>query len=113
MELRHYVLKEEEINMFVQSIIKYGDNETYNKMLAKSLVVMNETDNADEMLMDMHQTIIKRARNIGESNDDEKSIKSVYYRLASILRILAHQIQREYIKKGYNKDSERFLRLVR
>jgi hypothetical protein len=112
MEFKHYILKEEELNMFVQSIIKYGDDETYNRMLTRSLIAINEIDDADEMLMDMHQAVIKRARNIGENNDNEKSIKSVYYRLASILRILAHRIQREYIRKGHVKNSERFLRVV-
>ena len=107
-----YVLKEEEISTLVHGMMTHGDEETYVRMRDKSLVSMQQIDDMDEMLMDMHETMLKRAREAEIENDQDKQVKQILYQLASMLRILAHDINREYRKRGKEKDGERFLRLV-
>ncbi len=112
MERKPYVLKNDEIETLIKGIMEYGDEETYARMLNKSLVTMQNIEDMDEMLMDMYETMLEKARSTKDEDKSSKELRLIYYQLASMFRILAHQIQREYIKKGQNKQGERFLRLV-
>jgi hypothetical protein len=112
MTRKPYTLSEEEIEVLIDGIMKHGDEATYMQMKYKTLISMDKKDDLDEMLMDMHETILARARKSSTENKIDKELRKILYQLASMLRILAHEIYREYIKNGKSRDSERFLRLV-
>lgn len=101
-----YILTEGEIKVLFKGLVEYGEDETYGRMRDKVITAMLMEDDIDDMLMDMHDTILKRAR---QSKDEEQK---VFYRLAVILRKLAHEIYYTYIKAGKKRNNERFLRLI-
>lgn len=111
MTRKPYILKEEEINTLVRGIVDHGDEETYSRMRDKSLVAMKSDDDVDEMLMDMHETMLNRARGVGDG-PEYTEVKKTLYQLASMLRILAHYINKEYRASGKKKSGERFLKLA-
>jgi len=112
MTRKPYILKEEEIDTLVQGIVEHGDEETYAKMRDKSLVAMRNVKDMDEMLIDMYETMLERARSANDEDQTDKELKKILYQLASMFRILAHDINREYRKLGQERNGERFLRLV-
>jgi len=112
MTRKPYILKEEEIDTLVQGISEHGDEETYIKMRDKSLIAMSGTDDVDEMLMDMYETMLARSRSASDEDETGKELKKILYQLTSMFRILAHDINREYRKLGKERNGERFLRLV-
>lgn len=107
-----YIMPEEEIEILINGIIEHGDEETYSRMRDKTLFIIDKKDDVDEMLMDMHETVLIRAREVVVENEGNQELQKILYQLASILRILAHEIYRTYIRNGSSRDSERFLRLV-
>ena len=67
------------------------------------------------MLLDMSETILQKGRedlDSGVKQEGELTVSNIYYSLAFMLRRLAHEIYRLYIKKGKKRDSNRFIRLV-
>jgi len=112
MTRKPYVLKEEEISTLIHGMMTHGDEETYARMRDKSLVAMRNIEDMDEMLMDMHETMLHRARETKDEEKADKELKQILYQLASMFRILAHYINREYRTLGKEKRGERFLKLV-
>lgn len=110
-----YIMKEKEIMALVVGFIKCGPEDTYIKMKTKALFVMDKVDDLDEEFLDRSIILLSKARQEqDEDNDDSEEIshKDIYYTLSFMLRKLAHEINREYIKRGKTRNSNRFLRLV-
>lgn len=110
-----YIMKIEEIQVLVAGLVSHGANDTYNRMKAKSILSMDQKDDIDEMLLDMSETMLQKGReDLGSvvEREGEPTVSSIYYSLAFMLRKLAHEIYRLYIKKGKKRDSNRFIRLV-
>lgn len=112
MTRKPYTLPEQEIEILISGLMEHGDEETYNRMRDKTLSVIDKKDDLDEMLMDMYETMITRARESVVENEKDKELQNILYQLASILRILAHELYRTYIKNGKGRDNERFIRLA-
>jgi len=108
-----YILKEEELEILLNGITTRGADETYKAMKNRTFMAIQQIDDADEILMDQYDTVLKKARNLNVENEDSEKLQKILYHLASILRILAHEIYREYLKAGKERDNERFLRLVK
>ena len=109
-----YVLQEAEVQTLLHGIINHGPKETYDKMKEKAITAMSNDVYVDEMFLDMYETILKRARELhqNEKDSDEGELQLVLYQLSSMLRTIAHDVYRMYIKKGKNKNSPKFLRLI-
>lgn len=103
-----YTLKEEELKHLVDGIKNHGVEETQEQMRQRVLLAMAYDPNMDESLMDMYDSVLKRARSPVVGEEDKK----ILYTLSSMLRILAHEAHRTYIKAGKEKDNTRFLHLV-
>jgi hypothetical protein len=108
---KKYVIKKDEINSLVSNIISNGTDDTYTKMCAKIFLAIDDKVDLDEMLMDMADETLEKARKESEKKNNE-IITSAYYSLHFILRKLANQTYRKYIKKGIKKESTRFLNLI-
>ena len=107
-----YILKEEELTILVDGLILRGAQETYDAMFAKVEFAMQNDEYMDEMLMDMHETVLKKARALEEETDFDESFQDALYQVASLLRILAHDIHLRYAKIGKEKGHQRFLHSV-
>lgn len=106
-----YIMKEEEIRALIAGFVKYGSEDIYIKMKTKALFVMDKIDDLDEEFLDRANILLMRGRK--ELHDDnEDSLKDIYYTLSFMLRKLAHEIYRKYIKNGRIRDNDRFLRIV-
>jgi len=103
-----YILKTDEIDTLLNGMITHGEEETYDKMRDKALFAMGKTKDIDELFMDMHEGMLKRARKY----DDTEEAKAVFYALSAMLRRIAHEVNRKYIRDGKEDSSPRFLRLV-
>lgn len=120
MSRKPYIMKVEEMQTLIASLITNGPEETYTRMRAKALLAMEQTDDIDDMFLDMSETFLNKGRAELESDDEkaegeedeEPSIAYIYYNLAFMLRRLAHEVYRRYITKGKQRDNERFIRLV-
>ena len=108
-----YIMREEEIMALVAGFVKYGPDDIYIKMKTKALFVMDKVDDLDEEFLDRSIALLSKARREDNNiEDDEISHRDIYYTLSFMLKKLAHEIYREYIKKGEDRNSNRFLRLV-
>jgi hypothetical protein len=106
-------MKVEEIQMLVSGLIEHGPEETFNKMRAKAFMSMDQKNDVDEIFLDMSETLSRKAKEeLDNDSDDNPSLSNIYSTLAFMLRRLAHEVHRKYIKKGEERDSSRFLRLV-
>jgi len=109
-----YILQEAEVQTLLHGMVNYGPEETYNRMKEKAVKAMSDNEYMDEMFMDMYEAMLKRARefNYDEEDNDGKELQVVLYKLASMLRKVAHDVYRMYLKEGKDRNSPRFLRLV-
>ena len=106
-------MKIEEIQTLIAGLITNGPEDTYNRMRAKSFMSMDQKDDIDEILLDMSDAFSKKAKEeLDNDSDDDPSLFNIYSTLAFMLRRLAHEIYRKYIRKGEGRDNERFLRLA-
>ncbi len=103
-----YILKEDELISLVNEVKNNGPEKTYDKLKEKINLVVDFDDNLDSMLMDMHDSVLQRARICAE---DDKNIDTLYS-ITVILRRLAHQIHRAYIKRGKDKSNNNFLHVA-
>lgn len=109
-----YILKRQEVEHLLMGLTTHGRDETHTRMMAKATEAMKKDEFLDEKFMDMYDTLLKRARHLEPSDEDEKKLQEAYYTLASMLRNIAHRVYYTYIKQGKARDleNERFLRLV-
>lgn len=116
-----YIMKMEEMQTLIASLVTKGAEETYARMRAKAFMAMDKTADIDEMFLDMSETFLKKGRSELESSDEEDeeveddgrpTLISIYYTVAFLLRRLAHEVYRRYIKMGKQRDNDRFIRLV-
>lgn len=112
MARKKYVLKVEEIEALLRGMIENGPDETYKRMKDKALASMEKMKDLDEMFMDMSEDFLDRARTEPGSDENGKQLKDTYYILNSMLRTLAHEINKIYRKNGKDKIGDRFIRLV-
>lgn len=103
-----YIIKEAEIAVLLAGIVEHGADPTYERMLDRVECQIEEEEYLDEMIMDMCEGVLKRAR---ECSDDDEA-KEQLYELSGILRRLAHHTYRLYIRDGKERTGERFLRIV-
>lgn len=110
---KKYIMKEEEIQILIAGLITNGPEDTCNRMRARAFISMDQKDNIDEIFLDMSEIFSKRALDDIENNsDNDPSISNIYSTLSFMLKKLAHEVYRKYIKKGDKRDNSRFLRLV-
>ena len=108
-----YIMRTEEIEILISGLIEHGPVETFNKMRAKAFMAMDKKNDVDEIFLDMSETLSKRAKEeLDNDSDDNPSLSNIYSTLAFMLRKLAHEIYRKYIKIGEERDNSRFLRLI-
>jgi len=108
-----YIMKVEEIQTLIAGLITNGPEDTYNRMRAKAFMLMDQKEDADEFFLDMSETFSKKAKeDIENDSSEDPSLSNIYSTLAFMLRKLAHEVYRKYIKKGDRRDNSRFLRLV-
>jgi len=112
MSRKKYVLKTEEIEALLRGMIENGPDETYKRMKEKALISIEKMKDLDEMFMDMSEDFLDRARTEPGEDENGKQLKDVYYILNSMLRTLAHEINRIYRKNGKGKTGDRFIRVV-
>jgi len=107
-------MSENDIEAMVAGFIKLGPEDVYNKMRAKALLVMDKMKDLDDEFLDRSNTLLAKARQEAEATkeEDSDSLERIYYTLSFMLRKLAHEIYRKYLRKGETRDNGRFLRLV-
>ncbi len=106
-----YIMKEEEIQALIAGFIKYGSEDIYIKMKTKALFIMDKVDDLDEEFLDRANILLMRGRKELHDNSED-SLRDIYYTLSFMLRKLAHEIYRKYIKNGRVGDNDRFLRII-
>jgi hypothetical protein len=109
---KRYILKVEEIETLLKGIIETGPEETYKKMKEKALLSIEKMKDLDEMFMDMSEDLLDRARIEPAEDENSKQLKDTFYLLHSMLRNLAHEVNKIYRKNGKEKTGERFVRLI-
>jgi len=107
-----YILKVDEIKSLVSGLISHGPGQTYEQMRRRAIQAMGKSDDIDEVFLDMYESMIKRARSIKVEDDEDKQRQIFYYTIAHMLRRLAHEINRVYLKLGKKRYSKRFIRLA-
>ncbi len=117
MDHKPYIMKNEEIQTLVAGIMAHGVDDTYSKMRAKAIFAMDNKENIDDMFLDMSDTLLRLAREEVDSKDknedgDSNLLSNVYYTVSYMLKRIAHEVYRNYIKKGDTRDNSRFIRLV-
>lgn len=112
MSRKKYVLKTEEIEALLRGMVENGPDETYKRMKEKALASIEKMKDLDEMFMDMSEDFLDRARIEPGEDENGKQLKDTFYILNSMLRILAHEVNKIYIKNGKEKIGNRFIRLV-
>ena len=100
------VITTEEIQTLVSGLILHKEDGLYSHMCAKALLLMSSLDDVDEMFLDMSDSALHYAR-----EQDEGDARD-YYTVSFLLRRVAHQVYRKYIREGKQRESERFLRSV-
>lgn len=106
-----YIIKTKEINSLLAGLVAHGPEKTYAQMKIRATRAMETADDVDEMFLDMSESMLKKARN-ARTKKGEQSTKPYFYTLASMLRRLAHEINRAYIKSNRKVENTRFIRLV-
>lgn len=117
MNHKPYIMKVEEIEILITSMIANGPEETYAKMRARAFIAMDKKDDIDEMFLDMSEVFLKRGRDelnasLEDNDDGAILLINIHYSLAFMLRRLSHEVYRKYLKKGKQRDTNRFIRLV-
>lgn len=107
-----YHLTEEEIQILLQGVVLYGLDETFKRMQEKTMSALTQVDFLDDMIMDMHEAMLKRAREFDTSDEDGQVIQEQLYQLASMLRFSAHDAHRFLLSHGKASETGRFLKLV-
>lgn len=107
-----YILKAKEIQSLVAGLAAHGPQLTYEQMRKRATQAMENANDVDEMFLDMHEYMLKKARELEVEDDDDLKLQIFYYTIASMLRKLAHEIYRAYLKLGKERASNRFIRLV-
>lgn len=107
-----YIMKEEEIQILLTGLIVNGVEDTYDRMKAKALMMMDQKPDVDEILLDMSETLYKKVQNELTNENKDLSIINAYNTLSFILKRLAHKVYRKYNRKGEQRDNNRFLRLI-
>ena len=108
-----YIMKVEEIQILVTGLLEHGPEETYNKMRAKAFLSMDAKNDVDETFLDMSETLSRKAKEeLDNDSDEDPSLSNIYSTLSFMLKRLAHEVHRKYIKKGDKRDNSRFLRLI-
>ena len=109
-------MKEEEIQVLIAGFITNGAEDTYNRMKAKSFMSMENKKDLDDMLLDMSETLYKRAleelSDIEKTENESNSLFNIYNTLSFMLKRLAHEVFRKYNRMGDKRDNNRFLRLA-
>lgn len=105
-----YTIKEEEISSIMGALSSQGSMHTYEQMRNRAIIASDEESNIDEMLLDMYDGMVDRARRLDDNTD--KQLQMSYYTIASMLRFLAHEIHFIYKKRGIVKESKRFLYVI-
>lgn len=106
-----YTIKEEEISSIMSALSSQGSIHTYEQMRNRAIIASDEESNIDEMLLDMHDGMVDRARRLDDNID--KQLQLAYYTIASMLRFLAHEIHFIYKKRGIiGKENKRFLYVI-
>lgn len=108
-----YIFKKEELRILLNGMITRGPEVLYNTMKSRALMSMKKVSYADDIIMDQYEAVLKVARTQSNESWEDKKTKNILYNIASLLRILAHVIYREYLKIDRERDNERFLRLVK
>jgi len=114
-----YIMKIQEIQTLIASLVSNGPEDTYSRMRAKAFMAMSDKNDVDEMFLDMSNTLLEKGReaaNTSEKDSDNEqdgvpSVVDVYYTLSFLLRKLSHEVYRSYIKQGKKRNNSRFLRL--
>jgi hypothetical protein len=107
---KKYTISEEEVRSLLAGIVQLGPKETYIKMKERMLAAKEDIQNVDEMCMDMYDDMLIRARAFNYDDEEGKEIQIVLFQIASMLRVLAHELHRTYKDKMIN--TKRFLELV-
>jgi hypothetical protein len=112
MTQEQYALAEDEIRSLLSGVTYLGAHETYSKMKERMLSIKENFQNIDEMCMDMHGTMLDRARafDCEDSDKEGQIIKQTLFQIASMFRILAHELH--YSCKNKQKNTKRFLELI-
>lgn len=111
MTRKPYIIKDAEVGTLVASMLSGGGTETLSRLRGRALLSMDAHDDMDEIFLDMSDSF--REKGLLElDKEGDVPMASIYYTLAFILRRLAHEIYRKYIKNGVQRDNERFIRLV-
>lgn len=100
-------VSDQELEVIIKNLQLHGQEEIFTNMRSKALFVMDQVDDMDEVFLDMSDDVLKKAR----KEEDEHRKKDLYV-ISFLLRRVAHQVYRKYIKGGKQRLSERFLRSV-
>lgn len=102
------VISDQELKTILERLSVIGEQELYAQTKSKALFVMDQIDDLDEAFLDIHDTILEKAR-----GEEQEEIAKDYHTVARIFRRVAHEIYRKYIKGDEQRKSERFLRIVK
>ncbi len=101
-------MDQQEIQTLITGISQQGAQKLYDLIKTNGMAMMATQYNLDETIMDRYENFLELAR----TNEDETT-RNIYYSLASLMRKLAEEIHRMYIKQGHKKEGSRFLRLIK
>ena len=110
-----YVMTDEEVFALTSGVFATSVESVMNKMKAKVIFSIKFQNDLDEMLLDMSDTLFQKGRaimDIEKSDNPGRSMTSLYYTLAGVLRKLAHDIHRMYKRQGRESMSDRFLEII-
>lgn len=107
-----YVLRSSEVEILLSGLTTHGHEETYKRMRDKAFMSMSSREDMDEVFLDMYEGMIKKARALDVSSEEEALLAQDMYAIASMMRNVAHQVYRAYTRAGEERDNDRFLRLV-
>jgi len=102
-------IREDELEPLIDGIVNFGFNETYAEMKTKIPSIIECVEDADEVLLNQSNVVLQKARSVCPFDSEEGKI---LYKISFLLRKLAHEIHRIYIKLGKVKKHEGFLYLM-
>jgi len=107
-----YSISEDEIKKLISLFISAGEAKTYNITKSNLFFSINTFDDLDEKILDMSDSFLELGREEKKKSNEDLILSKTYYSLSYILRKIAHEIYRKYIRSGKERDNKRFLRLV-